>query len=163
VSFSCITLGHGVPESDGPCLTLADTQMEYPDATGLEYRHVRRALLDSPARVKIVILDCCYAGRAIPVAQSGETLFSDIRGTYVIAAADHAAHVPENQELACTSFTGELLDLIRQGANDGPEMLTLDDVYHRLRDRLRGVDLPDPNSSGTGTASAFPFARNAAL
>lgn len=95
--------------------------------------------------------------------QSGQSLFTDISGTFVLAAADHAAHVPESQELACTSFTGELLDLIRKGITDGPEELTLEDIYRHLRARLRGVDLPDPNCGGTDTAGAFRFARNAAF
>jgi osmoprotectant transport system substrate-binding protein len=160
--FLLYYVGHGTPQADGPCLTLTSTKEDHPDVTGVEYRHIRDALLDCKAEVKIVILDCCYAGRAIPPVQSGQTLFSDIRGTYVLAAADHAAHVLENQELACTSFTGELLDLIRQGAEDAPEMLTLDDIYPRLRDRLRESGLPDPNCRGTGTAGAFPVTRNAA-
>jgi len=161
--FLLYYVGHGTPGEKGPCLTLTDTQVEYPDVTGLEYRHVRKALRDSPARIKIVILDCCYAGRAIPPVQSGQALFTDISGTYVLAAADHAAHVPENQELACTSFTGELLDLIRKGITDGPEELTLEDIYRHLRARLGEVDLPDPNCGGTDTAGAFRFARNAAF
>jgi glycine betaine/choline ABC-type transport system substrate-binding protein len=161
--FLLYYVGHGTPGEQGPCLTLTDTQEQHPDATGLEYRNIRKALLDSPARVKIVILDCCYAGRAIPPVQSGKALFTDISGTFVLAAADLAAHVPENQELACTSFTGELLDLIRKGIPDGPRELTLQDVYLHLRTRLNEVDLPDPNSGGTGTAGAFRLARNAAL
>lgn len=161
--FLLYYVGHGTPGEQGPCLTLTDTQEQHPDATGLEYRNVRKALLDSPARVKIVILDCCYAGRAIPPAQSGETFFTDISGTFVLAAADLAAHVPEHQELACTSFTGELLDLIRKGIPDGPEELTLQDIYRHLRTRLSEINLPDPNSGGTGTAGAFRLARNVAL
>jgi osmoprotectant transport system substrate-binding protein len=162
--FLLYYVGHGTPgDEKGPCLTLADTELEHPDATGLEYRNVRKALLDSPARVKIVILDCCYAGRAIPRVQSGQGMFTDISGTYVLAAADHAARVPENQELACTSFTGELLDLIRKGIAGGGEELTLEAIYRQLRTRLGEVDLPDPNCGGTDTVGAFRFARNAAF
>jgi glycine betaine/choline ABC-type transport system substrate-binding protein len=161
--FLLYFVGHGTPGEKGPCLTLTDTHEEHPDATGLEYSRVRKALLDSPARVKIVILDCCYSGRAVPPVQSGQTLFTDISGTFVLAAADHAAHVPENQELACTSFTGELLDLLRKGIAGGPEELTLEDIYRQLRARLGEVDLPEPNCGGTDTAGAFRFARNAAF
>jgi len=161
--FLLYYVGHGTPGEQGPCLTLSDTQEQHPDATGLEYRVIRKALLESPARVKIVILDCCYAGRAIPPVQSGHTLFTNISGTFVLAAADLAAIVPENQELACTSFTGELLDLIRKGILDGPQELTLQDIYLHLRNRLSEIDLPDPNSGGTDTAGAFRLARNAAF
>jgi osmoprotectant transport system substrate-binding protein len=161
--FLLYYVGHGTPGEQGPCLTLTDTQEQHPDATGLEYRVVRKALLESPAQVKIVILDCCYAGRAIPPVQSGHTLFTNISGTFVLAAADLAAHVPANQELACTSFTGELLDLIRKGIPDGPQELTLQDIYLHLRTRLSEIDLPDPNSGNTDTAAAFRLAHNAAF
>ena len=43
-----------------------------------------------------------------------------------------------------------------------PEELTLQDIYLHLRNRLSEIDLPDPNSGGTDTASAFRLARNAA-
>lgn len=161
--FLLYYVGHGTPGEKGPYLTLTDTLEEHPDATGLEYRYVRKALLESRARVKIVILDCCYAGRAVPPVQSGQSLFTDISGTFVLAAADHAAHYPQNQELACTSFTGELLDLIRKGITDGPEELTLEDIYRHLRVRLSEIDLPEPNCGGTDTAGAFHFTRNAAF
>jgi osmoprotectant transport system substrate-binding protein len=162
--FLLYYVGHGTTDDNGGlCLTLCETRDEHPDATGLEYRLVRKALLSSPARVKIVILDCCYAGRAIPPALSRKSPFTGIKGTYVLAAADHAAHVPQNQELACTSFTGELLDLIRKGIADGPEALTLEHIYPHLRARLGEVDLPEPRSGGTDNVGTFCFAHNAAF
>ncbi|MFJ1656881.1 hypothetical protein ACIOC2_37175 [Streptomyces sp. NPDC088337] len=51
-------VGHGVVSKSGAlCLAAGDTQLRYPDLTGLEYDKVRSALLDSPAQVKLVILD----------------------------------------------------------------------------------------------------------
>jgi osmoprotectant transport system substrate-binding protein len=161
--FLLYYVGHGIPGGQGPCLTLTDTQSEHTDHTGLDYGHIRRALLESPAKVKIVILDCCFAGRAAYPSLSGEGLdAAGIQGTYVLAAADHSAHVPKDQAAACTSFTGELLELIRNGISDGPEELTLDDIYPRLRTRLRELGLPEARSRGTDTAGTFPFTRNAA-
>ena len=59
-------VGHGIITPQGElCLALTDTALDDPDVTGLEYRFVRSALIDSPARIKVVILDCCYSGRAI--------------------------------------------------------------------------------------------------
>jgi osmoprotectant transport system substrate-binding protein len=157
-------VGHGIITPQGElCLALTDTALDDPDVTGLEYRFVRSALIDSPARVKVVILDCCYSGRAIQALSSPED-FGDIRGAYVIAASDHAAHVPPpaEQPLACTSFTGELLELIRTGIPGGPETLTLHTIYTHLRARLRSAQLPDPNHWGTDTAGDFVVTRNAA-
>jgi osmoprotectant transport system substrate-binding protein len=161
--FLLYYVGHGIPGEHGPGLTLTDTQWEHTDHTGLDYGHIRRALLESPARVKIVILDCCFAGRAASASLSGEGLdAAGIEGTYVLAAADHAAHVPQDQVAACTSFTGELLELIRHGISDGPAELTLDVIYPHLRVRLHELGLPEARCRGTDTAGTFPFTRNAA-
>jgi glycine betaine/choline ABC-type transport system substrate-binding protein len=156
--------GHGIITPEGElCLALTDTVLDDPDVTGLEYRFVRSALIDSPARVKVVVLDCCYSGRAIQALSSPQD-FGGIRGAYVIAASDHAAHVPPpaEQPLACTSFTGELLELIRTGIRGAPDMLTLHTIYTHLRARLRSAQLPEPNHWGTDTAGDFALTRNAA-
>jgi hypothetical protein len=148
------------------CLALSDTILEEPDITGLEYDRVRDALIDSPARTKIVILDCCYSGRAIEALSTAAGIAdcTDTTGTYTLTASDFAAHVvaSERQASSPTSFTGELLDLIRGGIPGGPEQLTLGFIYPRLRDRLRSRNLPAPNQRGTDTAIQFPFARNRA-
>jgi osmoprotectant transport system substrate-binding protein len=157
-------VGHGIITPQGElCLALTDTALDNPDVTGLEYRFVREALIDSPARIKVVILDCCYSGRAVQ-ALSGSEDFADIRGAYVIAASDHAAHVPPlaKQRLACTSFTGELLELIRTGIPGAPATLTLRTIYMHLRTKLCSARLPEPHHWGTDTAEDFGLTRNAA-
>ena len=161
-------VGHGTIAPDGElCLALTDTDFDDPDITGIEYRHIRSAIIDSPARIKVVILDCCYSGRAIQIMCNSEEVadLTDIRGTYVITSSDHAAHVPPlpQQTRECTSFTGELLDLIRTGIPGGPETLTLNMIYAHLRTRLHKCHLPAPNQRGTDTAAEFVFTRNAAL
>ena len=161
-------VGHGSISPQGElCLALSDTEFDDPDITGIEYRHVRSALMDSPARIKVVILDCCYSGRAIQALSSPGDIadITDIRGAYTITASDYAAHVPPlpQQTRACTSFTGELLDLIRTGIPGGPDTLTLSMIYSHLRTRLHSCRLPAPNQRGTDTAGEFGFTRNAAL
>jgi glycine betaine/choline ABC-type transport system substrate-binding protein len=161
-------VGHGTITPRGElCLALSDTEFDESDVTGIEYDRIRAALLDSPARIKVVILDCCYSGRAIQALSPSEDIadITDIRGVYTITSSDHAAHVPplDQQAEACTSFTGELLDLIRTGIPGGPDTLTLNMIYSRLRTRLRRLGLPAPNQRGTDTVGEFGFTRNAAL
>jgi glycine betaine/choline ABC-type transport system substrate-binding protein len=161
-------VGHGTISPSGElCLTLPGTEFNHPDITGIEYRHIRSALLDSPARIKIVILDCCFSGRAIEALCSEKDIadVADIRGAYTLTASDQAAHVPPLPEQAhnCTSFTGEFLDLIRTGVPDGPEMLTLSMIYSHLRARLQGRQLPTPNQRGIDMAGELAFSRNGAL
>jgi uncharacterized membrane protein HdeD (DUF308 family) len=161
-------VGHGTILRRGQlCLVLTDTEADDSDITGLEFERVREALLDSPARTKIVILDCCYSGRAIE-ALSGTAAVADstdTHGVYTLTASDHTAHVValDQQADAYTSFTGELLDLIRTGVADGPEMLPLGLIYLNLRHRLQARGLPAPNQRGTDTADRYAFTRNAAV
>lgn len=162
-------VGHGTAISTGElCLILADTDGEDADLTGLEYTKVKRILLESPASVKVVILDCCYSGRAIEALGSAEAdqlaRLSDVRGVYTLTAADSLAHVvsPDLQATSPTSFTGQLLALVRAGLPGGPEQLTLADLYPHLRQQLAAQELPRPNQSGTDTADRFIFTRNAA-
>ncbi|MGW3959355.1 caspase family protein [Amycolatopsis sp. NPDC005003] len=159
-------VGHGTITPSGElCLTLSDTEADLADITGLEYRRVKQALLESPARVKVSIIDCCYSGRAIETLSGVSATAADstdTRGVYTMTASDHTAHVVPlaEQEFAWTSFTGELIDLVRAGVPGAPEELTLGRMYVELRRRLASRGLPRPNQRGTDTADLFAFARN---
>ncbi|MFD0636392.1 caspase domain-containing protein [Catenulispora yoronensis] len=161
-------VGHGlISEEQQLCLTMADTDVDHPDISGIEYARIRAALRDSPARVKIIILDCCFSGRAIQALSGDDPRhLTAVQGAFVIAASDsdRSAHVPplERQAGACTSFTGELVDLIASGIPDEPGVLTLAATYLHLRRRLIERGLPEPNCSGTDTAAGYAFANNRA-
>jgi hypothetical protein len=160
-------VGHGVVSKSGAlCLAAGDTQLRYPDLTGLEYDKVRSALLDSPAQVKLVILDCCYSGRIIQgLAGAGESQLvdsTDIHGVYTLTAADQVAHVPSRDETAATSFTHALCDVVRSGIPGAPPALALTDIYPKLKSTLKARGLPEPNQRGTDTVESYPFSRNVA-
>ncbi|MFF9119073.1 caspase domain-containing protein [Streptomyces massasporeus] len=160
-------VGHGVVSKSGAlCLAAGDTQLRYPDLTGLEYDKVRSALLDSPAQVKLVILDCCYSGRIIQgLAGAGEGQLvdsTDICGVYTLTAADQVAHVPTRDETAGTSFTQVLCDIVRSGIPGAPPTLALTDIYPKLKSTLKARGLPEPNHRGTDTVASYPFSRNVA-
>ncbi|MEV4313574.1 caspase family protein [Actinocrispum sp. NPDC049592] len=162
-------VGHGTLTPDGElCLALSDTDAGDADLTGLEYAKIKGVFRDSPAGTKMAILDCCYSGRAIEaLAATDDAQLADstaVQGVYTLTAADRTAHVVpiERQATACTSFTAELLDLVRTGIPGGAERLTLRDLYGHLVTRLRARDLPRPNQRGTDTADRYPFTRNAA-
>ncbi|WP_235037023.1 caspase family protein [Actinomadura sp. K4S16] len=160
-------VGHGlISETGHLILTVADTAMIDPDLTGIEYTHIDRAIRTSPARVAIVILDCCYSGRAI-TALGGSEIVADvtsIEGAYTLtAAAEGPAHVKpyDPKTIMATSFTQELLDLLREGIPGGPKNLTVHTIYGQLVRRLRQRGLPRPNQRGTDTVHNFVLARNA--
>jgi Caspase domain len=160
-------VGHGILQPRGELVfALEDTDSDFADITGLEYSRVRHELLASPARAKLVILDCCYSGQAIE-ALSGSGGIADITnasGVYTLTASDYAAHVPppDRQAGAFTSFTGEFIDLLQNGLPGGPAQLGLSDLYPPLSMRLTARGLPPPNARGTDDAGYLPFCRNIA-
>ncbi|WP_433563213.1 caspase, EACC1-associated type [Nocardia sp. CA-151230] len=162
-------VGHGVLTDKGElCLATGSTRHRDPDLTGLEFAKVRGIFLNSPARVKLVILDCCYSGRVIhglsPAGDGELASATDVRGVYTLTAADRTAHVPAlaEQDSACTSFTGAFRDVVRQGVPGGPPTLALSHLYQELWRLLRQRDLPEPNQRGTDTVDLYTFTQNAA-
>jgi hypothetical protein len=169
--FLLYYVGHGkITDRADLCLTVSSTHPAHPQISGLRWDTVRHAFLNSGAQVRVAILDCCFAGRAIEaLAGDGDhTLadLADIRGSYILTAArsNDTAHVPPpaEQEHACTSFTGEFRDLVRAGIAGKPDWLTFSDIYPELRTRLRARGLPAPERRGTDTADLYRFAANAA-
>jgi glycine betaine/choline ABC-type transport system substrate-binding protein len=158
--------GRGIIDRRGAlCLAVSDTDTDDPDVTGIEYDLVRRAIEDSPARIKVVVLDWCYPGGASQAVPADIANITDVPGVYTVMASDHAAHVSalSRQAGGCTSFTGELLDLISKGVTGEPETLTLNMVYSHLRTRLHSARLPAPSQGGPDGAGDFVLTRNAAL
>ncbi|WP_328876331.1 leucine-rich repeat domain-containing protein [Streptomyces sp. NBC_00287] len=167
-------VGHGRLTVEGRlCLTVADSVDEAPEYTGISYTWVAQALRRGAcaARVKTTILDCCYSGHADETlaadSSGGLADLTHIDGVYTLTATarNQTAHVPPlaEQDTATTSFTGQLLDLVRTGIPSGPAHLAFVDLYPLLQQRLASRGLPRPGQRGTGTADRYPFTKNAAL
>jgi len=164
--------GHGVLSASGElCLTVTSTRPDRPKISGLPWETLGEVLRGCPATVRLAILDCCFAGQATEtLAGESELGLADIahvEGVYTLAATtrNRAAHVlpPGQQDSACTSFTGELRDLIHSGIPGKAPRLTFTDIYPVLRQRLRGKGLPAPSQRGTGAVGQFYFSANAAV
>jgi hypothetical protein len=164
-------VGHGVLSARGElCLTVTSTRLKRPKISGLSWDILAEALRDCPAKVRLAILDCCFAGQAIETlsgdAGPGLADIAHVKGIYTLTATtrNRTAHVPrpDQQETACTSFTGELRDLIRSGIPGRPSQLTLGDIYPVLVQRLHDKGLPTPSHRGTDTVHEFRFTANAA-
>jgi Protein kinase domain/Caspase domain len=131
--------------------------------TAVPYDQVRECLLDSPAARKVVILDCCYSGRAFGGMADPTTAVANeaiVEGTYLLASAP-----PNKQSLSppgerFTAFTGALVNVLRKGIPDGPEHLRLDLIYRHVRDTLRRAALPEPQLRTANTAGELALIRN---
>lgn len=159
-------VGHGLVHGSGELyLAHSDTisqpgQVSY---TGLRYANVRETLLGSRASSIYVIVDCCFAGRAIGALSSGHTLDrTRVDGACVLAAAarDEIALAPPGAEH--TAFTGELITLMRDGDPKRSEFLTVRDIFRYLSATLEAKGHPSPRMLENENASDLIFCRNAA-
>jgi HEAT repeat protein len=132
--------------------------------TGVRITDVKNAIRESPARKRILILDCCYAGRAFlgmgtPIDEVNSAI--DIEGTYGIAAVpgDFKALALPGERL--TKFTQILINILKQGIPGPKRTLTMDDIYKELRAQVgRETGLPPPQRTNWNEGGLFRLARN---
>ncbi|GAA3293475.1 caspase family protein [Dactylosporangium vinaceum] len=157
--------GHGIlaPRDGELYLALADADYtRY--YNGVRFDDVRWILKNSVGvQSKVVVLDCCYAGRALSGAMStGADIGARIRidGTYLMTATAEnvLAMSPEGDEL--TAFTGELLRCIDGGVPDHVEYLTVDRLFYLTRSALAARLLPLPQQREDNGGAAIVLARN---
>ncbi|REK90671.1 hypothetical protein DY245_08885 [Streptomyces inhibens] len=161
-------VGHGLV-SPGNELYLATRATDDP-VTGLmlnalPYQAVRDILGECRARSVVVVLDCCFAGRArgaFGTAAAHAFELASLGGTYVLtsASADEQALAPVGAQY--TAFTGELLSFLREGAPAGLPDLTVEDAYRHLRRALPGQGLPEPHRHLSDRAGELVLANNPA-
>ncbi|MFG2927226.1 caspase family protein [Streptomyces achromogenes] len=164
--------GHGLLSSARHELFLSTTNtspgLRLP-FTGVDYSHIRDACMQSSARTRVVILDCCYSGRAISGAlsasESDAIFFNQVQvaGTYVLAASPGHGVAKVHPGHPFTAFTGELLRILRQGISGAESLLTLNSIYKHLQSSLRASGNPIPQQQITENADVMALARNAAF
>ncbi|MBF6278047.1 caspase, EACC1-associated type [Nocardia nova] len=135
--------GHGLIDRRGRLhLTVPGSDPDDIRWTTVPFETLREEILDSPARARVLILDCCFAGRAfeamadMPGLIAGQT---DLRGTYTItsSSANEPSFAPAGGRH--TAFTGALLTAAT--ALPGG---TLDELYHETDRYLHRSGHPRP-------------------
>jgi putative transcriptional regulator len=152
--------GHGLvdPRTERLVLALSGTNPRRPHERGLPFDWVQRALLDGGAQRRVVILDCCYGGRA-GSEMAGDASAADAVADQamteatcllVAASANRTASAPEGEPH--TAFTGELIRVLREGVADGDPTLTIEVVWGLVRQALaaRGFERPELRESNAG-------------
>lgn len=158
--------GHGLLDARGNLyLALAGTRRNSLRYTAFPYDGIREAVRDSPAASRVVILDCCYAGRAVDTMSdpdSGAYDQIEIAGTYVLTSTTATTTALAPAGARHTTFTGELIDLLRIGNKQAPDPLTLDHIYRHLHRTLASRGHPRPQQRGTDTAAHLALTHNPA-
>jgi Caspase domain len=166
--------GHGLVGADNKLYLATRSTVDLTEGIAehqaLPYATVRRVLAGCRAPLTLIVLDCCFAGRAEGVAGAGGRSLDEVfdaspQGAYLLAAAsrDEAAWAPAGNRH--TAFTGALIDLLTRGDPAAPRLLTVDDVYRclaralpaRLWDAATGKHL----TTLTGHAGAVGGSRSA--
>ena len=165
--------GHGLYDrKDGLLLAL-------PEATGKDrsqtvpWQQLAEVIRNADSHRRIVWLDCCYAGLALPDKEATpdkkdppELLeVAEVEGTYLLAAAQKYEEAKSPDGEGCTAFTGELVKALRDGIAPGPpaqEFLSLNSLHQQVRSALRKKHLPEPNRHDPGHIGQLPHFRNLA-
>ncbi|MER7951898.1 SAV_2336 N-terminal domain-related protein [Streptomyces sp. NPDC096079] len=131
--------GHSILDNMGELhLVCSSTDPERPELTAVSARAINDMLMTSPARRRLVILDCDYSERW-PLRGSGDVwMVGATSGTRVAFAPSGAPY---------TAFTGALIDVLRHGVpHSSSPVLDLQLVCDEVSLALRTQDgLPAPH------------------
>ncbi|MET0494365.1 MAG: caspase family protein [Actinoplanes sp.] len=158
--------GHGLLTPRGALhLAVANTDPNRVAYTAVPIEWLRMALAESPAKNRILILDCCFSGHAATAmtsVSSALTAAIDISGTYTVtsAPANSTSIAPPGDRF--TAFTGELLRVLRDGIPGAGDLLSMRDIYTALVRGLHARSMPRPQHLGTGLADHIALGPNGA-
>jgi hypothetical protein len=141
--------GHGLTDTRGDLYLSTTESRQGRVDTQVNYDWIREAVRNSPARRRIVILDCCYSGRAINQPMGGDTDYTaqtDIDGSFVLTATPENRQAVAPKDQPYTAFTSELIALLQTGLAGEPELITLKQIYNGLRNHLTSKALPKPQA-----------------
>jgi hypothetical protein len=136
--------GHGlVSPSRGELLLGTPETKLGSDYTSASYDTIRNLISSSRARRSVVILDCCFSGRALETMGPLDSL-AEIPAAYVITSTsrNRVSFAPSGSQY--TAFTGALIKVLQEGIPDGGEVLSISDIYEQLRDTAIEQGFPVP-------------------
>ncbi|MFF8016332.1 caspase family protein [Streptomyces sp. NPDC007929] len=158
--------GHGFRKVNGDLqLAVTDTQYDSSRFSAFDYETLREIVDESGAANKIVILDCCFSGRAIRGMSATATALeqrTEIDGACVLVSTTDNAEALAPPGATHTLYTRELLHLLRDGVPQAGDLLSLGTLAEHLRrsPRLRGLQTPGHRFDNSTRDLAL--ARNAA-
>ncbi|WP_416983893.1 caspase, EACC1-associated type [Streptomyces sp. T028] len=150
--------GHGLVDAQGRFhLAVSGSDPARPSVTALPFDVVREAMVDSRATVRVLVLDCCFSGRATGAMADEAGLISgqiDIAGTYILSSSpsNKPSMAPSGE--THTAFTAALLVALGD-----PEPLTLDEVFLKVHRNLLRRSLPLPQCRVMNTAGGMSLTK----
>ncbi len=160
--------GHGFisPESFDLFLASAQTQLDFIDSTGISIKRFRSIISQSLAKRKIVILDACHSGGVHNHLSDNKSFFNAVLnkfdGEYVISSSsdDEPSLYPVKNKNLLTYFTGEFVDILKSGIENGNPYITMSDIFGKLYNQMKNKNLPLPQQSNNNNAGDIPISKN---
>ncbi|MGW1211061.1 caspase family protein [Streptomyces sp. NPDC002499] len=144
-------------------LCTRDTTVDWLRTRAVRQSYVNELMDDCAARAIVVVLDCCFSGRAATAKGDEAAARFAGRGRFVMTgcglletAADAAG------EGEPSPFTAALVAGLRHGAVGADGYVTVEDVYRYVDDRMRGSG-QHPEMKTEGRAGNVPLARRAGV
>ncbi|MGK3984789.1 caspase family protein [Sorangium sp. So ce136] len=172
VHFSC----HGTLLDGKPVLLFRDTGQEALAESSLAVEDVKKILLESPARRKILFLDACHAGVELGRDVGGQALspafvhnvFELAEGLAVLSGSTSQQRALERPEAKLGVFTSFVIEgLLGKADRSSPPkgFVTVDDlnyyvtdgVQHWSRQQRMSLQLPTARVEGTGSMILADF------
>ncbi|MFC3455529.1 caspase, EACC1-associated type [Amycolatopsis speibonae] len=131
----------------------------------VRYDDIRREVVGTALSCygKVVLLDCCYSGRALGgMGGSVDDLADQARvdGTYVMTATAETRKALAPPGERYTAFTGTLVDKLTRGLPDGPELLDMETLFHHMKADLQARHFPVPQQRSRNDGAAITLVRN---
>lgn len=158
-------IGHGMFDIETRRLHLAlgKTDPAHLGFTALPFEQLKKAFLDSPSEVKVLMVDCCFSGKVIAEMTMGVPDLTGlvreqavVAGTYIMTACsgqDIALAPPDDRY---TAFTGSVIKALQ-----GAIPLTMRDLFREVSRSLRERMLPEPHQASSSTAAEIALLRPA--
>ncbi len=169
--------GHGALEYNDEnrqtlYLTTTDTKGKNLDYNAIPIEKLKSILRKSRASKKVLILDCCYSGKALESGTLGgdapsiieKQIQADEEGGFILTSTDAVttARFDVKNPEEPTYFTKCMIDIINDGIEGIGEFCMMKDVYLELKGRLIHPDmnLPEPKCNSRENGSTIRFVKN---
>jgi hypothetical protein len=150
--------GHGLLDDDGLLhLALPSTDPDNIGYTAIPLELIKRDVGKARARVRVLILDCCFSGQAVAAMATPASVVAgqlNLTGTYILTSTTATAPSHAAPGARYTAFTGALLQTL-----GSPRPLSLDGIYRQVDAELAGLGLPRPQRRSANTAAELVLVR----
>ncbi|MFE3113083.1 caspase domain-containing protein [Kitasatospora indigofera] len=152
--------GHGLTDDRGELFLGLPHSRHGLGYTGVPYSMLRSAIMAGRAQRHVIVLDCCFSGKALGLMGGSVADQAEIDGSYLLAAAPETglALAPPGERY--TAFTGELLEVLVRGIDGCGPWLDLESVYRQLRLVLGAKGRPLPQKRDRNAAGRLLLGRN---